>query len=223
MAIYGYCRVSTARQVEDGLSLEVQRRQVEGYAQMHGLALARVFLEEGVSGSVPLGERPAGRELMAALEPGDAVIAAKLDRAFRSALDALQVVRAFTEQGIGLHLLDVGGNIANGHGKLFMTIVAAFAEAESDRIKERIGEVKRDQRERGRFLGGKRPIGYRVGPDGELVEDPQEQAALTQARELHAQGLSLRKISSALAEQGIAISRATLHRALAGQGYSPHP
>ena len=80
MAVYGYCRVSTVRQVEDGLSLEVQRRQVEGYAQMHGLALARVFLEQGVSGSVPLGERPAGRELVAALQPGDAVIAAKLDR-----------------------------------------------------------------------------------------------------------------------------------------------
>jgi DNA invertase Pin-like site-specific DNA recombinase len=218
MATYGYCRVSTARQVEDGLSLEVQRRQVEGYAQMHGLHLARVLLEQGVSGSVPLGERPAGRELMAVLKSGDAVVAAKLDRVFRSALDALRVVGEFTERGIGLHLLDLGGDIANGHGKLFMTIVAAFAEAERDRIRERIGEVKRDQRERGRFLGGKRPIGYRVGPDGELVEDPQERTALAQARELHAQGLSLRKISASLAKQGVAISRATLHRALAEEG-----
>jgi DNA invertase Pin-like site-specific DNA recombinase len=93
----------------------------------------------------------------------------------------------------------------------------AFAEAERDRIRERIGDVKRDQRERGRFLGGKRPIGYRVGPEGELVEDPQERAALAQAHELRARGLSLRKISTALAEQGVTISRATLHRAL-GEG-----
>ena len=114
MAVYGYCRVSTARQVEDGLSLEVQRRQVEGYAQMHGLALARVFLEQGVSGSVPLGERPAGRELMAALQSGDAVIAAKLDRAFRSALDALQVVGAFTDAYLGAPPEEVEAQIHAG-------------------------------------------------------------------------------------------------------------
>ena len=39
MAIYGYCRVSTARQANEGESLDVQRRQIEGYAHMHGLAL----------------------------------------------------------------------------------------------------------------------------------------------------------------------------------------
>jgi DNA invertase Pin-like site-specific DNA recombinase len=37
MAVYGYCRVSTARQASEGESLDVQRRQVEGYAHMHGL------------------------------------------------------------------------------------------------------------------------------------------------------------------------------------------
>ena len=39
MAIYGYCRVSTVRQANEGESLDVQRRQIEGYALMHGLAL----------------------------------------------------------------------------------------------------------------------------------------------------------------------------------------
>lgn len=29
MAVYGYVRVSTTRQAEEGLSLDVQRRQVE--------------------------------------------------------------------------------------------------------------------------------------------------------------------------------------------------
>src|SRR3954454_8804726 len=162
MAVYGYVRVSTMRQAEEGLSLEVQRRQIEGYALMQGLGVERVFVEGGVSGSVPLAERPAGGELMTALKPGDAVIAAKLDRAFRSALDALQVVQRFRERGVALPLLDIGGDVANGHGKLFMTIVAAFAEAERDRIRERIADVKRDQRVRSRFLGGKRPFGWRV-------------------------------------------------------------
>jgi len=32
MATFGYCRVSTAKQASEGESLDVQRRQIEGYA-----------------------------------------------------------------------------------------------------------------------------------------------------------------------------------------------
>jgi len=39
MATFGYCRVSTAKQAAEGESLDVQKRQIEGYALMHGLAL----------------------------------------------------------------------------------------------------------------------------------------------------------------------------------------
>ena len=59
-------------------------------------------------------------------------------------------------RGVGLHLPDLGGDIAgNGLSKLFLTIAAAFAEAERDRIRERIGQVKADQKARCRYLGGK--------------------------------------------------------------------
>ncbi len=80
MAIHGYVRVSTARQANEGESLDVQRRQIEGYALMHGLTLTGVLVEEGVSGSVPVEERPVGGPLFAKLQRGDIVIAAKLDR-----------------------------------------------------------------------------------------------------------------------------------------------
>ena len=135
MTVYGYCRVSTARQASEGESLDVQRRQVEGYAHMHGLTLRAVTVEEGVSGSIPVHERPKGGPLFAKLRKGDVVIAPKLDRLFRSALDALQVVEDLRKRGVSLHLLDLGGDISgNGLSKLFLTIAAAFAEAERDRI-----------------------------------------------------------------------------------------
>jgi DNA invertase Pin-like site-specific DNA recombinase len=133
--------VSTARQVE-GDSLEVQRRQIEGYALMHGLEIDALVVEEGVSGSVPVGERPKGGPLFAALRKGDAVVSPKLDRLFRSALDALTVVEDLRRRGVSLHLLDLGGDISsNGLSKLFLTIAAAFSEAERDRIRERVGQV----------------------------------------------------------------------------------
>jgi DNA invertase Pin-like site-specific DNA recombinase len=92
MAVYGYVRVSTTRQAADGESLDVQQRTVTGYALMYGLALERVFVERGVSGAKPLAERPEGAALLAALRPQDALITPKLDRMFRSALDALDVL-----------------------------------------------------------------------------------------------------------------------------------
>src|SRR4029453_12133522 len=152
------------------------RRCHEGWAHMQGQRLDAVFVERGVSGSVPVAERPEGGRLWAQLRSGDVLVAAKLDRLFRSALDALQAVADLKERGVSLVLLDLGGDIAgNGLSKLFLTIAAAFAEAERDRIRERVAQVKRDQRQRGRYLGGKLPYGFKVGQDGALVAIPEQQ------------------------------------------------
>src|SRR6516162_7103503 len=199
MTAYGYCRVSTARQATEGESLDVQRRQIEGYAHMQGLTLRGVTVEEGVSGSVPVQERPKGGPLFAKLRKGDVVIAPKLDRLFRSALDALQVVEDLRKRGVSLHLLDLGGDISgNGLSKLFLTIAAAFAEAERDRIRERITQAKRDQKARGRFLGGTVPFGYRRGEGYELIPDKDEQAAIREIKRLRAKGMALRPIAEAM-------------------------
>jgi DNA invertase Pin-like site-specific DNA recombinase len=207
MAVYGYCRVSTARQASEGESLEVQRRQIEGYAHMHGLTLRGVTIEQSVSGSMPVQERPKGGPLFAKLRKGDVVIAPKLDRLFRSALDALQVVEDLRKRGVSLHLLDLGGDISgNGLSKLFLTIAAAFAEAERDRIRERIGQVKADQKARGRYLGGIVPFGYRRGEQGELSPHKAEQTAIREMMALRAQGKALRAIAEAMQAKGFKIS-----------------
>jgi putative DNA-invertase from lambdoid prophage Rac len=213
MAAFGYCRVSTAKQAAEGESLEVQRRQIEGYAHMHGLVLDGIVVEEGVSGSIPVAERPAAGPLFAKLTKGDVVIAPKLDRLFRSALDALKVVEELKGRGVKLHLLDLGGDIAgNGLSKLFLTIAAAFAEAERDRIRERIGQVKADQKARGRYLGGKVPFGFRLGESGELVPHKAEQEAICEMVTLRAQGKALRAIAEAVQARGHRIS----HEGVAG-------
>jgi putative DNA-invertase from lambdoid prophage Rac len=210
MSVFGYCRVSTVRQVDDGESLDVQQRQLRGYADMHGLTLSEITVEKGVSGSIPVEERPVGGALIARLEHGDIVIAAKLDRLFRSALDALKVVAGLKERGVNLHLLDLGGDIAgNGLSKLFLTIAAAFAEAERDRIRERIGQSKADQRARGRYLGGIVPFGFRRGgPDGgELVRHEGEQEAIREMVRLRLEERQpLRVVVEAMAARGHKIS-----------------
>ena len=144
MPVYAYTRVSTGRQAEEGENLGAQQRRVEGYAQMHDLAVTRHFVERGVSGSVPLVERPEGGALLRLIEPGDIVITPKLDRCFRSALDALDVLRTLKDCGVALHMIDLGGDVSgSGISKLLFTILSAVAEAERDWIRARISDVKR--------------------------------------------------------------------------------
>jgi putative DNA-invertase from lambdoid prophage Rac len=207
MAVYGYCRVSTIKQASEGESLEVQQRQIEGFSLMHAITLDAVMVEHGVSGSIPVEERPVGRALFAKLQDGDTIIAAKLDRLFRSALDALQTVANLKERGVKLHLLDLGGDIAgNGLSKLFLTIAAAFAEAERDRIRERISQVKADQKSRGRYLGGVVPFGFRRCETGALVPHEAEQTAILKMGALRRAGRSLRAIAAEMAAQGHKLS-----------------
>jgi hypothetical protein len=63
-----------ARQAEEGESLGAQERTLAGYAIMHGLAIDRMFVERGVSGSKPLADRPEGPALLATLQPGPTVM-----------------------------------------------------------------------------------------------------------------------------------------------------
>ena len=219
VTIYGYVRVSTLRQANEGESLDVQRRQIEGYALMHDLGTVEYHVEEGISGSVPVNDRPVGGKLFESVVVGDVIIAAKLDRLFRSALDALTVVEDLRSRGVRLHLLDLGGDIAgNGLSKLFLTIAAAFAEAERDRIRERVTQVKRDQKARGRYLGGALPFGYLIGPEGELTTDAQAQDVIERIFEMKNSGLSLRAISAALASGGVKLSHQGVSNVLRQHG-----
>ena len=219
--ILTYCRVSTDAQAEDGQSLDVQQRQLEGWAMQRGQQLDEVVVEAGVSGAVPFHERPEGTKLWASLQRGDTLVAAKLDRMFRSASDCLAVVEAFKARGVSLYLLDLNGGAddvsGNGIARLFLTIVSAFAEFERDRIGERIRATKRAQRARGEYLGGKPPFGYAYDADRKLVQVPEQQNELRRIRTLHAKGFSPYKISDDLAKRDVKLSHVTIRKIIAGR------
>lgn len=219
MAVYGYVRVSTLRQVEEGESLGAQQRAIEGYAMMRGFTIDTVYIERAVSGSKPIEGRIEGAKMLARLKPGDVIVTPKLDRMFRSALNALDVLAQLKARRVSLHMLDLGGDVTdNGISKLVFTILSAVAEAERDRTRERIQEVKNDQRKRGMHLGGTVPFGYTkdpATPDGVFLrEEPEQQQAIAKMRELRAAGISLREIASILRVAGHQVSHETVSQVL---------
>jgi putative DNA-invertase from lambdoid prophage Rac len=93
-------------------------------------------------------------------------------------------------------MIDLGGDVTgNGIGKLLFTILAAVAENERDRIRERIRDVKRHLASQGVYGGGKRPFGYDVA-DKRLVPNPKEQEALARMRARRAEGKTYREFPS---------------------------
>jgi DNA invertase Pin-like site-specific DNA recombinase len=208
--------VSTLTQANEGESLGAQQRRIEGYAQMIDTTVDQHFVEEGVSGSVPFADRPRGGELMQKVKAEDTVIVTKLDRCFRSADDALNVLREFKAKGVALHMMDLGGDVtSNGVSKLVFTILSAVAEQERDRTRERITEVKADQKKRQRFLGGSVPFGFIVSEDGALIEKEHEQEAIKEMMRLRFERQqSYRAIAEAMRNKGFNISHETVGQVL---------
>ena len=137
-----YIRVSTQEQANTGVSLAPQEERLRAYCTMQGLEVAAVVREEGVSGSKPLGSRPGGAEVlrMVARREVSHVVALKLDRLFRNAADALAQTEAWDKAGVGLHLVDMGGqslNTSSAMGRMMLTMMAGFAEFERALIAER--------------------------------------------------------------------------------------
>lgn len=198
MAVYGYVRVSTVQQANEGESLETQKRQVISYAESRGLILEceNGFIEKGVSGGDEFNFRPEGSRLLTSLTSGDVLIFPKLDRGFRNTRDALNTLHNLKEIGVSVHSIDLGGDVTNdGIGSVIFTILSAFATFERERIATRIREVKQVQKAEGKFLGGFTRFGYRVSEE-RLEKDIDQQKIINEMKDMRRRGMSLRRISS---------------------------
>lgn len=205
MKAVAYLRVSTAEQANEGCSLNAQLERVKAYCVMTGLELVAVFREEGVSGAKPLDSRPQGRQLVESLKNGQAshLVAMKLDRLFRDAVDCLTATREWDQAGTTLHLVDMGGtclNTGSAMGRMFLTMAAGFAELERNLISERTSAAMTHLKAEGRHVGAP-GLGFEMVA-GQLVANEAEQVAVERAKELRESFLTLREIAAQLEAEG---------------------
>lgn len=138
-----YTRVSTARQVESGASLEAQEEQATTAAEREGYRV-EVVREEGRSAYAELHKRPRLVETLHRLKSGEAqaLYAAKVDRLARNMRDMLDIAEWAKAHGWRLRILDVDGvgavDTESASGALVLQLLAAVAEFESTRRSERM-------------------------------------------------------------------------------------
>lgn len=150
MTLYGYARVSSTSQ-----NLSVQVNQLKDYG-----VIPKNIYKEKVSGRNK-NNRTQFNKLLEMVEDGDTIIVSKLDRFARSTKDALNTIEQLELKGVGLVILNMGGDkidTSTANGKLMITMLSAVAEFEADISKERQREGIEEAKARGVYQG--RPATY---------------------------------------------------------------
>lgn len=138
--VYGYARVSTTKQANDGTSLDSQREQL----QAAGVDPSNIY-EDTYTGTRM--DRPGFDDLMKVVAPGDTIIVTRLDRFGRTADAAAQTIKDLQARDIALTVLGLGTIDNTPIGRLIYKILLQFAEYERDMIVERTQSARQRLRE----------------------------------------------------------------------------
>lgn len=134
----GYLRVSTAEQNPD--------RQVDGLKdlcdELHIETLSAVSRR-----------RPIYEKVVRALEAGDVLVIWDLDRAYRSARDALSELDALSQRGVHFHIARLAIDTTTPTGRFLYTVMGGLAEFERLTLSQRTREGLLAARRRGARLG----------------------------------------------------------------------
>ena len=149
-----YARVSTQMQVNDGMSLGAQERDLHRAAELAGFTEVELLREEGRSGKSIQG-RPVLKEALERLDNGDAaaLFVTRIDRLARSTQDFLSIVDRANKNDWRIVMLDLNLDTATYQGRFVVTVMSALAEMERAIIAERQKDVHKDRRERGKEWG----------------------------------------------------------------------
>jgi len=196
-----YLRVSTD---EQHLGPDAQRAAIAAWAAREGVEVAAWHVDQGVSGAADLTDRPALAAALGELRALSAglLLVAKRDRLARDVAVAALLDRAVA--GAGARVVAADG-VANGDSPAdaFMrTILDGAAAYERALIRSRTRAALAAKRARGERAGTV-PYGFTADAAGRLSVCPEEQAVLSQIRELRAAGLTLREIRDELARLGL--------------------
>lgn len=197
--VYCYGRASTSKQT---LTESHQRSVCEEFVQRslvpEGYTYGGWLYDSATSGSRPMFERDDGRKLWALVQPGDKIVWAKLDRAFRSVLDAAQTMMLLSQKGVSFNSLDLGLDTGTPIGRCVFTILTAFAELELEFIRQRTKDGLRAKSSDGKPHSKHAPIGWlKAGKkrDSYYLPDPKERAQVAEMVALRRAGASLERIT----------------------------
>ncbi|MFZ4500527.1 MAG: recombinase family protein [Minisyncoccia bacterium] len=192
-----YIRVSTEEQV-DRYGIDLQKEALlsiikhrpkleDGQSSFELAGEQYIYIDEGVSGTVKLDERPAFARLKEDIlyapegqKPFDVVAVYKIDRFARQLRILLDVIDFFGDQDIQFISANESIDTSTAFGKAMLGIIGIIAELERDTILQRTRDGRIQAFEAGTVMGKSAPYGYSkdenkkykiLEPEAEIVRE----------------------------------------------------
>ncbi|WP_163583312.1 recombinase family protein [Gracilibacillus saliphilus] len=197
-----YIRVSTEEQL-DGFSISAQKRQLTSYCESQGWDVVGFYVEEGKSAKDT--NRPELQRMLKHIEDGliDCVLVSKLDRLTRSVLDLYELLQKFEDNDCKFKSATEVYDTTSAIGRMFITLVASFAQFERERLSERVSMGMEQMAREGKWKGGAVGYGHDKINDEFVIVEEEAKVIRDMYNWYNNEGLSDRLIAIRLNERGI--------------------
>jgi site-specific DNA recombinase len=169
-AVAIYARVSTEDQAERE-TIKNQLGFLRRFVDLHMLPVVDEYIDDGISGTVPLADRPEGQRLLLDAEVGrfSAVLVYRIDRLGRSLRALLDAHDALSGYDVAIRSATEPFDSGTPIGAFLFQLLGSLAELEKSTIAERTGLGRNRVASAGGYTGGPIPLGYDLDDDGRLT------------------------------------------------------
>ena len=201
-----YCRVSTDSE-EQMTSYEAQKTYyTDKIMQNPQWSMAGIFADEGITGT-SAEKRPEFLRMIRLCRKRkiDLVLVKSISRFARNTVDCLHYIRALKELGIAVIFEKENINTLDSEGEMLITLLGAFAQAESESISQNVRWGIRQAMREGRIsLRCKQLYGFTEDENGQPQALPDEAEVVRRIYKSFLRGQSIRMIKGWLDAEGIA-------------------
>ena len=202
--VCAYVRVSTdSLQQED--SLENQTTYFKGFITANPeWEFVGIYSDQGISGYKE--NRPGFQKMIEDARAGniDLIVVKSVSRFARNTETVLKFSRELKSIGVGIFFQLQNINTLSGAGELMLTVLAAFAQAESEGASDNAKMTYKRKFKSGIPAHGLEcTFGYKANAQGDIVVDEEKAAVVRQIFDLAEQGIWPSKIKQYLNKNGV--------------------
>lgn len=201
--VAAYARVSSLTdKTQNSLSLQIS--YYSSYIQNNEeWQYAGVYIDEGISGT-STDRRTGIQRLIKDCNDGkiDLILTKSVSRFARNTVDTLNLTRHLRDIGVDIYFERENIHSISQEGELLLTLLAAFAQAESQNISENIKWRVRKRFKLGIPHGHKAPYGYKWNGDGFIII-PEQGKIVKEIYKRYLDGQSAYSIAKLLEKRGV--------------------